>query len=277
MYDQASELRQLVKDCVATGSRHASLAPLVVVGGGASGVGATTIALNLAVALSRQGRRAVFVDADLDHGGKTNLGDTPAHGSTLDVLAGNCNIHEALTRGPCGTQILAGVWSVDDVSDYVAESQQHFIAGLKHLAPHADAVVIDAGSSRTHFTRRLWQNASAVLVVTTGEAAAIMNAYAAIKTLARVESPPVLRTIVNRFSDAAEAEEIHGRIAAACRRFLGLRASGAGCVTVEPSPSDSNASLIFSARTNAARTLDRVADVLWAQVQVREQAVGGRP
>jgi flagellar biosynthesis protein FlhG len=275
MYDQASELRQLVKDCVATGSRHASLAPLVVVGGGASGVGTTTIALNLAVALSRQGRRAVFVDADLDHGGKTNLGDTQSRASSIDVLEGRCDVHEALLRGPSGIQVLAGNWANNEARDYSAEAQQQFVAELKHLAPHADAVVIDAGSSRTHFARRLWQNASAVLVVTTGEAAAIMNAYAAIKTLARVESPPVLRTLVNRFAEASDAEEIHGRIAAACRRFLGLRASGAGCVAIA-APCKNELQAIFSARTESARTLDRVADVLWAQLQVRE-TVGGRP
>jgi flagellar biosynthesis protein FlhG len=270
MYDQASELRELVKDCVATGSRHASLAPLIVVGGGASGVGTTTIALNLAVALSRQGRRAVFVDADLDHGGKTSLSDMPSHGSTIDVLEGRCDIHEALLRGPCGTQILAGVWAVAKVCDYAAEAQQRFVAELKRLTPYVDAVVIDAGSSRTRFTRRLWQNASAVLVVATGEAEAIMNAYAAIKSLARVESPPVLRTLVNRCAEAAEAEDIHGRIADASRRFLGLRASGAGRVATA-APFENESQPIFSARTEPARTLDRVADVLWAQVQVRER------
>ena len=52
MHDQADELRQLVRraDCVQCAARSAA-APLVVVAGGKGGVGTTTIAANLAVAL----------------------------------------------------------------------------------------------------------------------------------------------------------------------------------------------------------------------------------
>jgi hypothetical protein len=40
------------------------------------------------VALARQGRRAVFVDADLDHGGNNQLSQYSDRGSVIDVLAG---------------------------------------------------------------------------------------------------------------------------------------------------------------------------------------------
>ncbi len=276
MYDQASELRQLVRQRATMGALLNPVAPLVAVGGGKGGVGTTTIALNLAVALARQGRRAVFVDADLDHGGHAHLPAPPERGSVVDVLEGRRGVHEVLHRGPAGIQILCGDWASGEVSDYSPAAQDRFVAELKHLAPHADAVVIDAGSSRTHFARRLWQNASAVVVVTTTDAPAVMNAYAAIKALARIESPPVLHTLVNRFHDAVETDDIHQRIATACRKFLGLRASGAGCVGPCTASNEVDGSRVFPARSEAARALDRVADVLWAQLQVRE-TVGARP
>ncbi len=275
MYDQASELRQLVRDRVASGAHPGSHAPLVVVGGGKGGVGTTTMALNLAVAFARHGRRAVFVDADLDHGGHTRLPEPIPSGSVVDVLEGRRTVHEVLQRGPSGIQMLCGAWASGEVGDYSPAAQDRFVAELKHLAPHADAVVVDAGSSRTHFARRFWQNASAVVVVTTSDAPAIMNAYAAIKTLARVESPSILHTLLNQSDEALAADEIHQRIATACRKFLGLRASGAGCVGHCTASGETAGLPIFPARSDAARSLDRVADVLWAQLQVNE-AVGGR-
>ena len=88
------------------------------------------------------------------------------------------------SAGPCGIQVLSGAWAADELTSYSTTAQERFIGELKHLAPHADVVVVDVGSGRNPFTQRLWRTADAVLVVTTTEPAAVMNAYAATKTLA---------------------------------------------------------------------------------------------
>jgi len=262
MHDQADELRQLVRERSVAGAAACPAAPLVVVAGGKGGVGTTTVAANLAIALARQGRRAVFVDADLDHGGHANLAAHAERGSVVDVLAGRRGVHEVLERGPSGIQVLSGAWASGEVSDYSAAAQDRFIAELKHLAPHADVVVIDAGSSRGQFARRFWQAASAVVVVATTDSTAIMNAYAAIKTLAGCDAQATVHTLVNLSDDVDVAADVHARIATACRRFLALRASPAGVVAQCPIEG-----------SDSARTLDRVADTLWAQVRVE---AGGR-
>ena len=230
MHDQAAELRQLVRQRAAGGAPGSPAAPLVVVSGGKGSVGTTTIAANLAVALARQGRRAVFVDADLDHGGHANLANSPERGSVADVLAGRRTVHEVLERGPSGIQVLSGAWASGESSECSPAAQDRFVTELKHLAPHAEVVVVDAGSSRTHFARRLWQAASAVVVVTTSDSPAVMNAYAAIKTLARSESAGTIQTLVNLAGEAAESEDVQSRIATACRKFLALHCGSAGCV-----------------------------------------------
>jgi flagellar biosynthesis protein FlhG len=243
---------------------------LLVVSGGKGGVGTTIVAANLAVALARQGRRAVWVDADFDHGGNAPLLGLGERGSVADVLAGRRGVHEVLERGPSGVQVLAGAWASGEVSDPSPIAQERFIRELKLLAPHADAVVIDAGSSRTPLARRLWQAASAVAVVATPDSTAVMNAYAAIKTLADAEKEPTVYTLVNLAGDSATADEVHARIAAACRRFLSVRAVAAG--SVPPCDFAARASgehlLIFPTRSESARALDRAADTLWAHLQV---------
>ncbi len=267
MHDQASELRQLMRQRLAAGSAHALAAPLVVVSGGKGGVGTTTVAVNLAVALARQGRRAVFVDADLDHGGHADLAAEALRGSVVDVLAGRRNMHEALERGPSGIQVLLGEWASGEACEFSAAAHDRFVAELKNLAPHADVVVVDAGSSRSPLVRRLWCAASAAVVVATTDATAIMNAYAAIKTMA-VDGQSALYTLVNRSADAAEASEVHLRIAAAGRKFLARRVGDAGFVPEFAGAGQHDQVLICPARCEAARALDRIADTLWAQLQV---------
>ena len=286
MTDQAEELRLLVRMRAAAGAPAGPLAPLVVVAGGKGGVGTTTVAANLAITLARQGRRTVFADADLDHGGHALLSGNQQRGSVVDVLAGRQTVHEVLERGPCGIQVLSGAWAADELTSYSTSAQDRFVGELKHLAPHADTVVVDVGSGRNPFTQRLWRAADAVLVVTTTEPAAVMNAYAATKTLAGAadtasaqhdsESRPAIYALVNRSSDAVTADDVQVRIATACRRFLALEIAAAGVVPECPGEPDVAGVMIFSDRSEASRTLDRAADMLWSRLSAARTS-GFRP
>jgi flagellar biosynthesis protein FlhG len=273
MHDQADELRQLVRESPNSGTASGPTAPLLVVSGGKGGVGTTTIAANLTVALARQGRRAVFVDADLDHGGNANLCQHPQLGSVVDVLQGKRTVHEVLERGPAGIQVLSGTWASGEWTDCSATAQQRFVRELKALATHAEIVVVDVGSSRNHFVRRFWHAADAVLVVTTTDSVSIMDCYAAIKVLLAGDASLPIGMLVNLAADAQLAGDVQSRIAAACRRFLGLRATPAGHVPrCEAAGSAAEPVLIYPARSESARAMDRVADSLWAQVQLRAES-----
>lgn len=276
IHDQADELRHLVRLRAASGAPVGMIVPLVVVAGGKGGVGATTVAVNLALALARQGRRAVFVDADLDHGGNSRLTQHPEQGSVLDVLAGRRSVHEVLQRGPLGVQVLSGAWAEGAPVEFSAAAQHRFISDLKNLGAHADVVVIDAGSSRSPFARGLWQAASAVLAVTTTDPGSIMECYAAIKVQLDAAETASVYTLANLSDQPEAAADVQARIAEACRRFLGMQAIAAG--VVETCPMTVGAPpLLFPAGSQAARSLDQVAETLWAQTQLKTPQASRRP
>jgi flagellar biosynthesis protein FlhG len=267
IHDQADELRHLVRRRAKSGVPAGPNVPLVVVSGGKGGVGTTTTAANLAVALARQGRRAVFVDADLDHGGNAHLGAHPERGSVVDVLTERRTVHEVLERGPSGIQVLSGAWASGELADCSATAQQRFVADLKSLSPHADVVVVDAGSGRNHFVRRFWHAADLVLVVTTTDKVSIMDCYAAIKVLVAGDASVPIHTLVNLAAEPAMAADIQSRVSAACRRFLGLRAAAAGHVPPCGASDQTEKVLIYPPHSESARSLDRVAETLWTQLQ----------
>jgi flagellar biosynthesis protein FlhG len=276
IHDQADELRHLVRLRATSGAAVGMIVPLVVVAGGKGGVGATTVGVNLALALARQGRRAVFVDADLDHGGNSRLTQHPEQGSVLDVLAGRRSVHEVLGRGPLGVQVLSGAWAEGAPVEFSAAAQHRFISDLKNLGAHSDVVVIDAGSSRSPFARGLWQAASVVLAVTTTDPGSIMECYAAIKVQLDAAEKSSVYTLANLSDEPEAAAEVQARIAEACRRFLGLQAIAAGVVETCP-PTASAPPLLFPSGSQAARSLDQVADTLWAQTQLTAPYASRRP
>ena len=265
--DQADELRLLVR----ANARHApsSEAPvqLIAVTGGLRGVGTTTIALNLAVALALQGQRTILVDADLDRGAVAGLCGLTERGSILDVLSSRRSIHEVLARGPAGIQVLPGVWAPHEAHDCSATAQGRLIAQLKRLGAHADVVVVDTGSGRSSFVRRFWQAADMPLVVTTPEPVAIMDCYATIKVLLAGDASIGVQIAVNRGTSAEQAAEVQARIAAACRRFLGVRAAAAGHLPDERLVQEAarlcTPFVLSSPRSDAARAMEQLSEALW--------------
>lgn len=262
-HDQADELRQLVRERAQQISASGST-PLVVVTGGKDGVGTTTVALNLAVALARRGRRPLFIDADLCHGGHVQLGQQSPRGSVVDVLEGRASLLQVMQRGYSGIQTVSGRWAVEQDRTPTAAMIERFIAELRQLSPQVEIAVIDAGSNRGTLVRELWHAAQAVLAVTTTEQTAMMECYAAIKVLAGTDTSIPLYALVNRALDGPFAGEIHGRIAEAARKFLGLAVAAAPHVT--HCDADTAEALVFPARCEAARAMDRLADTLWARL-----------
>jgi flagellar biosynthesis protein FlhG len=227
--DQATTLRRLVLHSGRTLGGDAGPPPrLVVVSGGKVAVGATTLAVNLSVALAGHGSRTVLIDADLRADVAAHCGLSASVGVT-DVLLGRKDIHEVLQRGPGGTQVAIAADTAEARNAWTDRTVQRIIRRIQSLGRHADLVVIDTGTSGGQSMLPFWQAADEVLLVTTPDAVAVMDSYSTIKTLlTRTPARPPLRLVVNQAEDADEAADVHRRIDHSCQRFLGRNVPLAG-------------------------------------------------
>jgi flagellar biosynthesis protein FlhG len=279
MSDQANRLRLMML----AGGRHlaarqpAADAPqLIVVASGKGGVGTTTVAVNLAVALARDGRRTVLVDADLGRADATSLCRASDVYTVADVLAGRRGVHETLAPGPAGVQVLPGAWATDNLADCEPAAQQRLLDELTRLGPHADYIVIDAGSALDRVAGRFWQTADRVLVVTSPDAASVTNAYAAIKLLAPRGRNTPIHAVVNLAPSASTAAEIGRRLARACRRFLGLAVDDGCHLPLDPAVAAAGKAhtpfVLAHAGQPASEQLERLASRLTAGADKNKEA-----
>lgn len=238
MHDQADRLRQLAQRAAAGTTPDGSPAPpLVVVSGGKGGVGATTLAVNLAVTLARRRYRVVLVDANFHQPDAAMLCGLDEHETLSEVLSGRRSVQEVLQSGPAGVRVLAGAWAPETATECSPHAQERLVAELQRLGSDVDLVILDVGSGRSPAVRRFWQAASLVLLVTTADGVSVLDAYAAIKTVSGGDIPTRICTVVNRQRADGSRNDVQTRIQQASKRFLDLAIECGPSIPFDPSVS----------------------------------------
>ncbi len=278
--DQATDLRALVRHAATAHAPVAARPRRIVVFGGKGGVGTTTIAVNLAVALAQQAERVVLCDAA---GGDVALHCRlePRH-TLADALAGTRSLAQVVHEGPAGVQIVPGAQELVRWHETAEHAWNRLMAQLPSLSPRPDVIVIDAGCRPDPLARQLWQAADRVLLTSTVETAAIMDAYASIKLLTdpdpeyRVPRSASIALIVNRAPQESMAEEAQQRLALACRRFLGLHLRSVGSMpedgAVPQSAARGEPFVLAMPACPASLSMRQVARALGNSVTARQRA-----
>jgi flagellar biosynthesis protein FlhG len=252
MSDQADRLRELVGAsraaavtaladdepgvAIAAGSAAPRTTRSLLFTSGKGGVGTSNLVLNLAIALGEMGERVVVVDADL---GLANLdllcGITPRF-DLGDVLAGRCELAEAVVTGPGEIQIVPGAHAIRTGSEDLLEGPARLVAELGELESGSDFVLVDAGSGLGPGVAMLAGAADQVVIVSTPEPTSIADAHAAISRFRRLAVPPRLRVLVNQANSASEAAEVLDRLVNSSRQFQGAVVSPLGPGSIRSDP-----------------------------------------
>jgi flagellar biosynthesis protein FlhG len=232
MSDQAERLRELMHATAARPSvAHGGIPRLVAMAGAKGGVGTTTIAVNVAIAMVQRGDRTLLVDADPQRAGVATQCGLIGGDSIGEFLSDRRSLRESICRGPGGIRILAGRWAAAVAASPCTDSaQQRFVDELKGLDPSTGVVLLEVGAVVSLTAKRFWRAADEVVLVTTPDSASVMEGYAAIKALADASAAPRIVTLVNQAVEPREAQDAHDRLQRACRRFLGIDVRAAGLV-----------------------------------------------
>ena len=120
------------------GRRSARRPRKIVVSAGKGGVGTTTVAVNLAVALGRMAAERFCVDADLSGADATWLCGVEVCETIADVLSGRRTVHEVLRPGPGRNPSRAGRLVAGRNARLLALGQQRLLRQLDQLGRHAE-------------------------------------------------------------------------------------------------------------------------------------------
>ncbi|MFH1750658.1 MAG: cell division ATPase MinD [Candidatus Micrarchaeota archaeon] len=146
----------------------------IVITSGKGGVGKTSIAVNLGIALVQLGRRVVVVDTDISMANVgIMLGIDRAPISLHNVLLGETNIRDAVYEGPGKIKYVPSSLSLDRVKRLVLDKLPD---AIKDLEPIADIVLIDSPPGLDKVVETSISSATEMIIVVTPNPASLADA-----------------------------------------------------------------------------------------------------
>ena len=222
MADQAENLRELV--------RKKQEIRVVSVASGKGGVGKSLISVNLAIALSRLGVRALVVDADF---GLANidvmLGVTSKY-NVSHFLKGEKELHEIIQLGHEGVRFISGGSGMNELLNMDEEQLAELLSGLVQLDAPIDFIIIDNGAGINDNILQMILASSETIVVTTPEPTAILDAYALVKTIVKRDNSHPLHVLINKCDNKKEAQRVQEGFIEVIGRHLGKNIDPLGLI-----------------------------------------------
>lgn len=199
--------------------------PFVLVTGGKGGVGKSTLAANLGVALAQAGVATLLVDLDLGLANLDVLLRLERRADVEELLAGRLALEDCVVRGPAGLDVLPAASGVYELAQAGAERRGALLSEVARAAASYELVLGDTAAGIGEDVLAFAAAADRVLLVTTPEPAAVTDAYGVLKALdvwsrgagLEVATPEL---VVNLAAGVEEARRVAGRLRTVAERFL---------------------------------------------------------
>lgn len=220
--DQASKLRQMVNT-----TPKLEKSRVIAVTSGKGGVGKTSLSVNLAIEMSKMGKKVVIFDADFGLANvEVMLGIRPRY-NLLDIFHNNMSIEDIITDGPNGIGFISSGSGVSELASMDAAGIKLLITEMSKLDRLYDVVLIDTGAGITDSVMEFVMVSPEILLVVTPEPTSITDAYSLLKVLRRKEEfNPMYKTInvvSNRVTESDEGEDIYNKMNTVSSKFLNTK------------------------------------------------------
>mgnify|MGYP000900947044 FL=1 len=228
--DQAEQLRNIVKQQ----NKKQWSARVITVTSGKGGVGKSNVSVNLAIQMSRLGKRAVILDADFGLANiEVMLGMRPQY-NLADMMFRGKDVKDIICTGPEDIGFISGGSGLREMTNLNKDQILSLVRTMYELDHYADVVIIDTGAGISDTVIELVASSSEVLLVATPEPTSITDAYALLKTLHRHDGfeagSTSIKMIGNRIQSYEEGKELYLKLNTVVNKFLGMEMEYLGAI-----------------------------------------------
>lgn len=231
--DQAQNLRNIIK-------KENTLMPMsrvITVTSGKGGVGKSNLAVNIAIAMGRAGKRVIILDADFGLANiEVMLGIRPKY-NLADLMFKGKQITDIITEGPENVSFISGGSGIQELTNLTKEQVINFSSKLEELDRRADVIIVDTGAGISGNVMEFVMSSAEVILVATPEPTSMTDAYALLKTLDRqpefAREHCRIKLVANRVSNEKMGKELYEKLSLVAEKFLNLSLEYIGSVPID--------------------------------------------
>lgn len=232
--DQAQNLRNLVnsrqeqvnnKQYIENSNPNRNIvnkSRIIAISSGKGGVGKTSLAVNLALAMAMVNKKVLIIDADLGLANVDIVLGMPSKYTLLDILHKNCRLEDILVDGPCGVKYLSGGSGLDELVNLSHQQIKTILERLSVCDESFDYVIFDTGAGISNSVMQFLVAADDAVLVVTPEPTAMTDAYALMKKYASYPDCKMVNLIVNRVYEPDEGVNVFRKLSQTAGKFLKL-------------------------------------------------------
>lgn len=205
---------------------------LISIASGKGGVGKTTLACNLSVALAEQNKKVLIIDGDL---GMANVdiffGVRPQY--TIEDLIKGVSMAESITPALKNIDILAGGSGLYNLTQINSFQRREIMNQVSELKFKYDYALIDTAPGLHDYVLHLNSVADQCIILITQDPSSFADAYALIKVLYQKYKTQNFKVVCNLIEDI-KGESLFVRFSEVVEKFLPVRLSYLGSLPQDP-------------------------------------------
>ena len=214
--DQAAGLRGLAA------LRNDDSVRIVTIAGGKKGVGKTSVVVNLAMVLAKNGRHVLILDESPQHNNVNAHLGLHAHHDLAHVIKRDKTLEQVMVQGPHDVSVLTAMRGIHSLAKLNTGDQDWLVKCFSELSKPVDVVLIDTAIGAASQVLLLSLASQQVLIVLSGAPSSITDAYALIKTMSQEYAKQNFLVLVNKVQSEQEAHTIFDNISSVARQHLSV-------------------------------------------------------
>lgn len=212
MRDQAETLRLRVE--------HTHRAKSIAIVSGKGGVGKSNFSTNFSYNLAKKGHEVVIVDMDIGMGNIHILLGENTRRSLSDYLIGKCTLDEVIERFSGNIDYVSGGSAMTSVVEWNDLMFDRLITAFEMLQQKYDYIIFDMGAGATDWSLQLIEAVDDIIVISTTEPTAIMDAYSMLKYIHMRNKAKNMYVVCNRALSPEEGRQALKRLKNTAQQFL---------------------------------------------------------
>lgn len=187
---------------------------------GKGGTGKSFLITNIAYSLSELGKKVLVVDLDLNFANLNLMVNVIAKKNIYDAYNSASSLDEIIYPFTNNLSFLFGISGFDDITISKADLARFVFKKCDSLTETFDYVFFDLGSGADEEVLTAAENSDKVIIVSTPEPTAVMDAYVMVKVFKQNGISTEKYCIINKCKNEMEAQKAYESISIAASHFL---------------------------------------------------------